>query len=241
MKSFRYLLLLLAIFSQAHAQSITQLKQTHLSEMMAKQWGVPPKDYHHYQWLMQHTASGQWYKQLDPAEVLALNASNQAQMLKYAKLEASVNHRRITQEFLFNNLYHQAYKALYPTEKAIMDPERRKHPIDQLQAGDHIWLFLSLHNSMSDLVFSHLIHLIKTNHQTYLDIYFTDNMIRQSDIQVWAMSHHLPQDLLNHHVSLNVDQHRLSTVSNNQAVTLPYLGTVRNHHFQAISLASVMG
>ena len=241
MKRCYYTLCLLTCCFQTYAAPISQLEQTHTRQEMAKQWHMSPKDYQHYKWLMAHTANGHWYKQLDPAEVLALNTNSPQQMLKYAKIEAKLNHHRIQQEFLFNNIYHQAYKTLYPTEKPIMSQAMRKQIVNQIQPGDHIWFFIHSHNAMSDVIFPHLLHLLKTNPNTYLDIYFTDHGIQSRDIQTWAMRHQLPPDLLNHRVSLNVDAHRLSTVSNNQSVVLPYIGIVRNQHFQAISPASVMG
>lgn len=89
-------------------------------QQTAKSWGLASKDFKHYLWLMQHTASGHWYQSLDPAEVLGINAKNKQQMLHYAKIQARNMHVRVNRELMFDRLYSAAYRDLYPNEKPIM-------------------------------------------------------------------------------------------------------------------------
>lgn len=225
----------------AFANTITHDHTTELDQQTkAQQWQLTLQDYQRYERLMQNTPSGHWYTQLDPAEVLALNANNKESMIKYAKLEARLNHQRIQRELDFDTIYRQAYRTLYPKQKPIMPPGSKSPSVSTLTNGDHIWLFVNFHSPMTNLLMPNLLTVLKHHRESKLDIYFVGQHIEPSHIQAWAALHQLPHDLMQHRISLNIDQHRLSTVSNNQSVTLPYVGLVHQGHFQTLAVSSLL-
>lgn len=227
--------------SYTFADTIMHDQTTRLAQQTkAQQWRLSLQDYQRYENLIQNTPSGHWYKQLDPAEVLALNTNNKSGMMKYAKIEARLNHQRIQRELDFDTIYRQAYIALYPKQKPIMPPGIGNRSLISLANGDHIWLFVNLHSAMTNLLMPRLLKLLKQHQESKLDIYFIGKDIDPSNIQAWAALHQLPHDLMQQRISLNIDQHRLSTVSNNQAVTLPYIGLVHQGHFQTLAVSSLL-
>ena len=145
----------------------------------AKMWGLTPKAFKHYLWLMKHTPSGYWYTHLDPPEILALNAKSRTEMMRYALIQAQSMHRRVSRELAFNKLYVEAYRALYPHEKAIRSPHRLSK--DDLQSGDRLWLFVEIHASLSYVVYQHLIQIVQAASGVRLDIYFVGNDVSENE------------------------------------------------------------
>ena len=165
-------LLLIANISLAEQVTHTTVKQPQQTatyiQQQAKQWGLSANDYQQYRWLMTHTPSGHWYKQLDPAEVLALNTDDPATMLRYAKVQARNMHVRVNRELKFDQVYRHAYQQLYPHQKPIQSaiPKRT------LQSGDRLWLFVKLTSPLGPFVYQRLIQHVQASPGSVLDIYF---------------------------------------------------------------------
>jgi len=206
----------------------------------AKLWGLTTEAFKRYLELMQNTPNGHWYKQLDPAEVLALNAKDLNQMRQYAKIQARNMHARVTRELAFNRMYSKAYKALYPNEKPIMS---RDFPVGQginLQSGDRVWLFVGIHKPLGRFAYQHLIKTVRATPNTVLDIYFVDKHLSQKAIQQWASHMGIAPDIVNQQVTLNDGNDRFENISKGEKVNLPFVGIVHNSHFQPITLSSVL-
>lgn len=215
------------------------VRHDHLVEN-AKVWGLSPKDFKRYLWLMKNTPSGHWYPNLDPAEVLALNAKDPAQMLQYAKIQARNMHVRVTREWALNRSYNQAYRMLYPNEKPIRLPGLQNQTVAQLQAGDRLWLFIQTNAPLSQFIYHHLMQTIQATPQTMLDIYFVGQAVTRAQIEHWAMSVGIQPQAVNHAVTLNFGNERFQALTKGKPVALPLIGVVHDGHFQAVTLSSVL-
>lgn len=221
-----------------HAVDAT-IQSTDLKDR-ANAWHLTATEFKRYVWLITHTPSGQWYRHLDPAEVLALNSKDPQDMLHYAKIQARNMHLRVTRELAFDKLYAKAYHLLYPHEKAIQTPIQSKGLNAVLRTGDHVWLFVGLHTPLGAFVYHHLIALIEPTAHTVLDIYFVGRNVSTHGIQAWALANHLPRHYVNHRVTLNYSNGRFNAIKKNKPVTLPLVGIVHRGRFQPITLSSVL-
>lgn len=227
-------------------QTQTQIVQSVSSQPdlqdQARQWGLNTDDYQHYLWLMKNTPSSKWYAQLDPAEVLALNADDPSGMMKYAQIQARNMHVRVTRELAFNKMYAVAYKQLYPTEKPIQS-SMTNSAIGSglaLQSGERVWLFTGVNTPLGSFVYQHLMKEVQQTPNTVLDIYFVGNQLTQQAIQQWAVASNIPHNMINQQVTLNYGNDRFQSVTKGKGVNLPYVGVVHNQNFQAITLSSVL-
>ncbi len=217
----------------------TIVEQTTIQQE-GKLWGLSTEQYAKYVWLMKNTPSGHWYKNLDPAEVLALNSKNADNMLQYAKIETQVMHQRVMQELSFDLIYTKAYQEEYPNEKPIMPSSVQPLPGQLLQPGDHIWLFIGINTPLGNFVYQHLIKAVEAVPNTALDIYFVGNNLSQANIQAWAVASSIPLDIVNKQVTLNFGNARFASIKNSKTMALPFVGIVHDRHFQPITLSSVL-
>lgn len=206
----------------------------------AKMWGLTTEEFKRYLWLMKNTPSAHWYKDLDPAEVLALNAKDPNDMMQYAKIQARNMHARVTRELAFNRIYSKAYKKLYPYEKPIMTPGSMNLRSHALQAGDRVWLFVGINTPLGRFAYQHLIKAIQATPDTVLDIYFVGKQVNQKSIETWAANIGIPPNIVNKKVTLNYGNERFENVSKGEKFNLPLVGVVHNAHFQPITLSSVL-
>jgi len=225
-------------------QTQTQIVQTLTSQQYslkdrAKMWGLSTEDYKHYLNLMKNTPSGHWYKRLDPAEVLALNAKDPSQMMVYAKVQARNMHARVTRELAFDKIYSEAYKQLYPNEKPILSPDQSAQGA-ALQSGDRVWLFVGVNTPLGSFAYQHLLKEVQATSGAVLDIYFVGNNVTQQSIQQWAMSMAIPRNIVNKQVTLNYGNDRFESLTKGKKVSLPFVGVVHDSHFQPITLSSVL-
>lgn len=212
------------------------------TQNQAQQWGLNLQDYQHYLWLMKNTSSNKWYVKLDPAEVLALNANDQAEMMRYAQIQARNMHNRVTRELIFNKMYTTAYKKLYPTEKPIQSNLIKSVTTNglALQAGDRIWLFTGTNTPLSNFIYQRLIKEAEQTPNAALDIYFVGYTLTQQSIQQWAVANNIPRNMVNQQLTLNFGNDRFQSVTKGKAVNLPYVGIVHDQRFQPINLSSLL-
>ncbi len=218
-----------------------QITQTHKSQTTtANSWGLTLTQYQRYLQLMKNTPSQKWYKDLDPAEVLALNAKNPAEMMQYAQIQARNMHARVTRELAFNTLYAKAYQTLYPNQKPIMSEQVRSLQNQAIQSGDRVWLFVGANTPLGQFAYQHLLKIIETTPNTVLDIYFVGKDVTPQTIKAWAENVNLPHDQINKTITLNIGNSRFSSVTKGKNVNLPYIGILHDNRFQPISLSSVL-
>ena len=207
---------------------------------LASEWGLTLKQYQRYTWLMTNTPSGHWYKDLDPAEVLALNAESHDDMMTYAKVQAKNAHDRVSRELAFDRMYTLAYRQEYPDEKAIQSPMAMNEGHSALQAGDRIWLFLSPDTPLGPFVYEHLMTVIEATPNTALDLYFVGDHVTAKSIQSWAKTNGVSEDLINKELTLNYGNDRFNKATQDKNPSLPFIGRLRDGHFQSITLSSVL-
>lgn len=126
----------LLISSVTFANTIyTQSEYTKLSKddqnLLASIWNVTSQDYSHYLWLMQYSPSSKWYKQLNPAEVLGINAADDKARMHYAMIVVKNAHDRIARELAFQQAYDKAWKILYPKLKPISEEVKNGEKNDE--------------------------------------------------------------------------------------------------------------
>lgn len=241
----------LVFIAVAHAEPIssTQTTNTTITQSQDKAsitntahaWGLQIQDYQHYQSLMQNTPSGHWYKDLDPAEVLALNSATPNEMMKYAKIQAQNIHVRVTRELAFNNLYRKAYKELYPHETPIASNIGTQNlSTMNVQDGDRVWLFTGLRTPLGSFAYERLISLVQKTPHAVLDIYFVGNDVDEKTIQTWALRAGIDPALVNKRVTLNYGTDRFNDLKKSNDAHLPYVGIVHNNKFQPITLNSII-
>ncbi|MDP1574341.1 MAG: TIGR03759 family integrating conjugative element protein [Coxiellaceae bacterium] len=205
----------------------------------AAMWGLSADNFQHYLWLMKNTPSGHWYKNLDPPEVLALNTKNSNEMMQYAKIQAQNMHSRVTRELTFDEMYSQAYKQLYPNEKAITSPNQSTQDA-ALKSGDRVWLFVGVGTPLGSFAYQHLNKMVEATSDTVLDIYFIGKHVTQTSIQRWAASMAIAPNLVNKKITLNFGNDRFDSLTKGKKVNLPFVGIVHDNHFQPITLSSVL-
>jgi integrating conjugative element protein (TIGR03759 family) len=206
----------------------------------AKIWGLSTKSFKRYLWLMKNTPSGQWYKTLDPAEVLALNAKDPNEMMRYAKIQARNMHVRVIRELAFNRIYSKAYQKLYPNEKPIISSNSLAGQKADLHEDDRVWLFVGVNTPLGRFVYHHLIKMVQAVPKTVLDIYFVGKNVSRKSIQQWAIGVGISRNLINKQVTLNYGENRFKSLTKGKKVNLPFVGILHNSHFQPVSLSSVL-
>ena len=90
----------------------------------ANLWGLSSSEYQKYlNEMNQEGPSSYWWKNVDPPQVLGMNAKTEEERIKYVKIFAALDHDRVTRELAFEKDYQKVRKEMYPNEKPIDDGE----------------------------------------------------------------------------------------------------------------------
>ena len=84
-------------------------------------WQLTEEEYQHYESLMQGM-SGRWYVDLNPPEVLGINALDEQTLDHFAQIVARQRYERISRELKFQQAVNKAWRALYPNLPAVKSP-----------------------------------------------------------------------------------------------------------------------
>lgn len=109
------------VYTQSEYDKLSQNKQNSIASM----WNITSQDYAHYLQLMHNSPSSKWYKQLNPAEVLGINAASDKDRMHYAMIVVKNVHDRIARELAFQKAYDKAWKILYPKLKPISKKDNK--------------------------------------------------------------------------------------------------------------------
>ena len=177
-------------------------------DRIAKIWGITPTGYQQYLYLMHNTPSGKWYKNLNPAEVLLINAKSEGQRMRYAKIVVQNTYNRVQGELEAQRAYNKAWHELYPNLHRINLPHDQSLNASlppELEEGDSIYFFTSISNDDGNSVLQHLINVIRSHREVQLHIYITGDP-SDSAIEKWAQAQKLPKNLYaNHMITMKKD------------------------------------
>jgi len=244
-------------------RAISRVEQSQVTlQQTAKMWGLTANEYTQYLQEMANTPSARWWKDIDPPQVLGMNAKTQAERMKYARIDAKLDMQRAGKEIAFQHAYNKAFAELYPNAKLIGQgsSQQSQDASSQsiIQSNDRFYLFTKINDSEGDLLTSKIIRLMKmasqgqsqSQHQSQpknqsnvsLNIFFVGNT-SSSAIQQWAKGNNIPRAMkggdrvtLNHNEKGNSNM--LKEMVKSTKVTLPVLVRVRDGRSQLISLMS---
>ena len=227
-------------YLDATSQALTMSKVQYVGlnkaeqKSIANEWGITPDEYSQYLDLMAKSSSGSWYKTLDPAEILGINATDDDRREHFALIVARLAFERASRELAFQKAYDVAFKTLYGNIKPIALPHTANTNLQVLQSGDKLILFTGLDSDVSDNMINRLILLIQTTNNTSLNFFFTD--ASDDAIRSWAGAHHLPVSLVqDKRITLNHDN-GLSAKWLNGQLSLPLLLRDRSGKLTPVSL-----
>lgn len=196
--------------SAAQTTTLTHSRAKQSSEITshAEQWKLTGQEWTRYQRLIQGPR-GWWSPKLDPLVVLGIHAENDQERMRYAELQAQVEHQRITQELAFQKAFRSAFARLYPDLLPIM-PQRLSRSdlldFDQESKNMRILYFPKLDCSICKLTVTQLLALIKNNRVQGVDIYLVD-ATTEADVRKWAKQQEIPLLWVQSgRISLNLDQ-----------------------------------
>ena len=170
--------------------SLPESEQSHI----AKIWDVTRHEYGQYLSDMHNTPDGKWYKTLDPAEVLLINAKDEDARMHYAKIVARMAHDRGSREMAAQVAYNKAFKLLYPGEPRIRIPHDSAFMTPELGAGDVIVYFTDLSSPIGKSTLQTLMSIVRSQKGVHLKIYLEGNP-SSADVQSWASAQKIPHDL----------------------------------------------
>ena len=87
----------------------------------AKLWGLTPDDYQKYLSEMSEGPNNYWWKNIDPPQVLGMNATTPEEQMKYAKIDVQLDQERASKELSFQHAYSKAFNELYPGALMIQE------------------------------------------------------------------------------------------------------------------------
>jgi len=87
----------------------------------AKLWGLTSDDYQKYLREMSEGPNGYWWKNIDPPQVLGMNATTPEEQMKYAKIDVQLDQERASKELSFQHAYSKAFNELYPGALMIQE------------------------------------------------------------------------------------------------------------------------
>lgn len=180
-------------------QDMNTLKLTPLQMHESKVWGLTEEEEKRYVFLMNNRSSV-YYKGLNltPIDILGINARNEGERDRFAKLSAETEAQKVTKNIAWNNAFYKAYNQLFADVPVVGDfdptpfsPAVYK-PIE-LNQGDSLFLFITSDDPIKTILLA-LIDAVNTTPNTRLNL-----MILHADdlsIQLWANKNQLPHALV---------------------------------------------
>jgi integrating conjugative element protein (TIGR03759 family) len=227
--------------------TITKSQYSKLNKDQKKQiadmWEIDAVEYDRYLFLMQNTPSGKWYKQLNPPEVLGINAKDDKERMKYAKIVAKNAHERVKRELDFQKFYDKAQKILYPTLKPIAMPGAEKDKSDYLSGitlsnaklipNDILLFFTNIDNPLNKKITTKILKKIQQNSDSSLAIYISGK-VSDDAIRHWAARNAIPPAFVkNGRISLNHENGKLKKLYKNSS-DLPFILLDRKGEFKTV-------
>lgn len=99
--------------SQRIDNTSSELRSENLQFDQARSWGLTLDEWKRYESLMEGQR-GNWSPNLDPITALGVEARNDAERMRFARLLVEVEKKRVERELAFQRAYDQAWRELYP-------------------------------------------------------------------------------------------------------------------------------
>ena len=180
-------------------ESAVITSQAQDTSQKAAEWGLSEQEWNRYEDLKKG-ARGIWSPNLDPLTTLGIEATSEAERMKYARLLARKEFERVDKELRFQRAYDAAFKELYPHVKPIQDDVSNVSNMESVPG--RLLLFTQINDcKRCDTMLSKL--LAK---DLDIDIYLIDSDANDNKIRDWAVKHRIDvnkvrnrQITLNHH------------------------------------------
>ena len=209
----------------------------------AKMWGLSKVQYRLYLKEMATTPSARWWKDLDPPQVLGMNATTENERMEFAMIDAHLDHVRVSREVAFQHAYNKAFAKLYPNAKLIAINTNKQAQSANIHKGDRYYLFTALNDPEGAMLATKITRLRTNKSNIKLNVFFVGK-VSVFDIQHWARGNNLPRALKNNdRITLNHNKSRggnmLKQIVKTTSVSLPVLVRVRSGRSNIISLSSI--
>lgn len=208
----------------------------------AKQWGLTEADYRKYLDEMKEGMNARWWHDIDPPQVLGMNAKSDAERMKYARIDVQLDRERAVKEIAFQHAYNKAFRELYPEAKPISESKNDGQKMSW-KAYDRIYLFVKVGSARGGYIASELVKEIKNISGVKVNIYFLDGASNK-EIRNWAIKNQLPRNLtengeitLNHNVRSGVS--KLAELTGLKDSVVPVILRFRNNIVKRIQLEAL--
>lgn len=147
-----------------------------LQQSQATEWGLSTDEWQRYEKLRNGERKF-WSPDLDPLTTLGIEAKNDVERKKYARLLAKKEFERAEKELAFQRAYDEAFKELYGNIPIIKSDNRKRE--------ERITFFTRTKNCQTcDSKFEQLLSMNKP-----VDIYFINSS--DNEIRAWATQHNI--------------------------------------------------
>ena len=209
----------------------------------AKMWHLTTEQYHQYLHEMKNTPSGHWWKNIDPPQVLGMNAKTDAERMAYAKIDVQLDHSRASSEIAFQHAYSEAFATLYPNAKLIgIDTSANAHR-DTVNSNDVFDVFMAIADPEGALMAGKIISKMQSVQNLTLNIYFVGNASTHA-IKRWARLNTIPNHLPNgNQITLNHNQlgdnNMMHQILQSTAARLPLVVRIRGGKTSIVGVRSL--
>jgi len=210
-------------------------------DQRANMWDLTVDDYKQYLTEMANTPSSRWWKDIDPPQVLGMNAKTEEERMKYARIDVQLDKERTSREIAFQHAYDKAFASAYPNSKPINI--NTSHHSDAVKSSDRFYLFTPLNDPEGALLAAKIIRLMQDKSEISLNIFFVGKA-SFSAIQRWGKANNIPKAMPNlDQVTLNHNEkdksNMLQHILKSTKVTLPLLVRVRGGQSDVMTLTSL--
>lgn len=207
-------------------------------------WELTDADMKRYKLLMDNK-SGIYYEglRLTPLDILGINARNQQERDRFARLSAKFEAQKVAKNLAWNNAHFRAYQKVVEGIPVIQNFDASKYgphayrPI-VLKDSQQLHFFIKKDDAVTTLI-TPLVKAIEESQNTLLIINCID--CKAIDMQIWANNHNIPKELVDKgrvRLDLGRIQFDVLTLPNKEKRT-PLLISVLGNHANLVDLGSL--
>ncbi|MGV6989216.1 TIGR03759 family integrating conjugative element protein [Testudinibacter sp. P80/BLE/0925] len=185
--------------AQTQENERTQSKHAQPNHIQSKQWGLDEREWERYETL-KRSERGIWSPNLDPLTMLGIEAENELERMKYARLLAKKEFERVEKELKFQLAYDAAFKELYPNINPISE---QTMDVNHGQDNGRLVFFTRTENcERCDVALTDVLQSGKA-----VDIYLVGTSNDDNAVRRWAQKHQIDiEQVKARRITLNHDQ-----------------------------------